>query len=284
MRKSLVLAIAALLACVVTCDASAQIVSNVLDRVLMIQGPVFTGSAFTIDVDGRQYLITAKHMVAGLKEKDTIHVRKDDRWAPLEVTTFRCDDPIDIAVLVPPSQLTVDFPLEPSSKGLAVGEDAFFVGFPFGQATSVRLNGIYPMGLAKKAMVSGFDPLQSQKGMGIILDGYNNPGFSGSPVVFRDLSQPGFVYKVAAVLVAFRPEAGPVRPAQTVRPEQITAEDRAQSRIIEDRGQYLRLGEETGTFVSLNSGVAISYDIFSAVALIRQHPVGPKVMSDFEMK
>ncbi|MBZ5515169.1 MAG: serine protease [Acidobacteriia bacterium] len=283
MKMSLIpLAIVAAFSCLVACQG--QITSNVLERVLLIRGPVFTGTAFTIDVEGRQYLVTAKHMVAGLKGEDTIHILRDGEWSPLRVTVLRCDDPIDIAVLVPPSQLTVDYPLEPTSGGLAVGGDAFFVGFPAGPGTSVILHSGYPLGLAKKATVSAFDPLPDHKGMRIVLDGYNNPGFSGSPVVFRDLSQSGLVYKVAAVLVGFKPEGGPVRKAQEIRPEQLTPEDRAQSRIVEYQGRLLRLGEETGNFVRLNTGIAISYDIRPAVVLIHQHPIGPKVSDNFEMK
>ena len=262
----------------------AQVTSNVLERVLLIQGPTLSGTAFTIDVDGRQYLVTAKHMVAGLKDKDTIRIRRAGTWFPLEVTIFRCEDPVDIAVLVPPSQLTVNFPLEPTSKGLSVGEDAFFVGFPYAQETSVKLNGTYPLGFAKKAIVSAFDPLPDHKGMRIILDGYNNPGFSGSPVVFRDVTQAGLTYKVAAVLVGFEPEAGPVRKAEQVRPEQVNQEDIAQSRIIQSDGQLFRLGEKTGNFVMLNTGIAVSYDIGTAVELIHQHAIGPKVSDNFEMK
>ena len=172
-------------------QVQAQVTSNVLERVLMLQVGSKTGTAFTIDVDGRQYLITAKHMVEGLRHEDTIRIRKGGAWSPLRVTIFRCDDPVDIAVLVTQAQLTGDFPLEPTSEGLAVGADAFFVGFPYGWVPSLQLSGGYPIGLAKKATVSAFDPLPDHKGMRIILDGYNNPGFSGSPVVFLGLTQAG---------------------------------------------------------------------------------------------
>jgi heme/copper-type cytochrome/quinol oxidase subunit 2 len=36
--------------------------SNVLYRVLRIKTATSTGSAFTIEVDGKQYLITARHL------------------------------------------------------------------------------------------------------------------------------------------------------------------------------------------------------------------------------
>ena len=34
----------------------------------------------------------------------------------------------------------------------------------------------------------------------------------------------------------------------------------------------------------LNTGIAISFDIGTALDLIRQHPIGPMVSHDFEMK
>lgn len=39
--------------------------SNVLFRVLKIKTATSTGSAFTIEVDGKQYLITARHLLRG---------------------------------------------------------------------------------------------------------------------------------------------------------------------------------------------------------------------------
>ncbi len=45
---------------------------------------------------------------------------------------------VDIAVLVPPAQLTVNFQLEPTSKGLADGQGAYFVGFPYGVSITYK--------------------------------------------------------------------------------------------------------------------------------------------------
>ncbi|MCH8063732.1 MAG: hypothetical protein IH861_14650 [Chloroflexi bacterium] len=106
--------ITALLALVFSTDVGqAQVTSNVLRRVVMIQAGDLAGTGFTIEVDGRQYLITAKHVVADFGETGSINVRRGDNSFPVNVKIFRCDDPIDIAVLVPPEQLTVTFPLEP---------------------------------------------------------------------------------------------------------------------------------------------------------------------------
>ena len=112
-----------------TCFAlAAQVTSNVLRRTLLIQASE-TGTAFTIEVDRRQYVVTAKHIVGKLPNdaQSTIQVRKKAGWSPLKVWIFKCDDPVDIAVLVAASQLTVDYPLEPTSNGMMVGQDAYFV-------------------------------------------------------------------------------------------------------------------------------------------------------------
>ena len=71
--------------------AYAQVTSNVLLRVLMIRAGDKIGSAFTIDVDGRQYLVTAKHVVANLKERDTVEVWKSEAWHPMKVGSSRVD-------------------------------------------------------------------------------------------------------------------------------------------------------------------------------------------------
>jgi hypothetical protein len=61
------------------CTTSAQMTELAAKNVFQIKAPSGTGSAFTIKVDGREYLITAKHMVKGLKadgSKQSIEVRK----------------------------------------------------------------------------------------------------------------------------------------------------------------------------------------------------------------
>jgi hypothetical protein len=54
------------------------------------------GTAFSLEVDGRQYLITAKHVVAGLKDDDSVEIYKADHWSTTKVHVLRCDDPIDL--------------------------------------------------------------------------------------------------------------------------------------------------------------------------------------------
>lgn len=262
----------------------AQVTSNVINRVFLVKGPAEAGTAFTIEVDGRQYLVTAKHVVDGMKQDDSIQIRKDDQWSAVPVKVLRCNDPVDIAVLIPSSQLSKSFPLETTSAGVFFGGDTFFLGFPYAKTTEFKLAGGYPMPLIKRATLSGMNPLVPDKGVIIVLDGYNNPGFSGSPVVFRDSTKSGLTFKVAGVVVSFLPEAAPVLETEEVTQTQITDKDKQESRILEYHQKFYRVTQETSQFVRLNTGIAFAHDIKFAVDLIRQHPIGPKVADDFQPK
>ena len=165
-----------------------------------------------------------------------------------------------------------------------MGGDAFFLGFPYAKTTDSMLAGGYPLPLIKRATLSGMSQLVPGKGSVIILDGYNNPGFSGSPVVFRDTTKSEATFKVGGVVVSFLPEAGPVLKTEEVTQAQITDEDKQESRILEYHQRFYRVTHETTDFVRLNTGVAFAHDIKFAVDLIRQHPIGPKVADDFQPK
>ena len=268
---------------IVTLPSYGQVTSNVLLRTLLIRASE-GGTGFTIEVDGRQYLITAKHVVGKLLNESvsTIQVRKKNDWSPLKVTVFKCDDPVDIAVLVPPAQITVNYPLEPTSKGMFAGQEAYFVGFPYGTfATYTNQTNIF--GFIKRATVARFDSAMGTGAHTIELDGYNNPGFSGSPVVFRDLNENGIVFKVAGVLVSYVYDASPVvNKKQEIHEDEITAEDREKNDVVRTitDGRLYRV-EDTKQLVKLNSGIATAWDICSAVDLIRKHPIGPKAADNF---
>ena len=110
---------------------SAQMTNNVLERVLHLrvnanmpnQG---TATGFTIAVDGREYLITAKHVVTGLGDQGVVGIDQNGVWHDLSFQILRCDDPIDIAVLVPPQQLTVDFAVPAEDYRTIVGSKRTF--------------------------------------------------------------------------------------------------------------------------------------------------------------
>lgn len=265
----------------------AQVTSNVLMRVLEIRvgGTTgITGTAFTLDVDGHEYLITAKHVVENLKVKDLIEIGvRTDQWDRIDVTVYRCDGDADIAVLIPPRQLTVNHPLEPiSDDQVFVGQDMYFVGFPFGASSFAitafahRLNGEYLVPIIKKGVYSGkFE--EKDKAPVILLDGYNNHGFSGAPIVYRNLNRPNEVTQyIFGVVSGFVPELAPV-----VEPDRIK-EGEDISKVESWRLNSGKILRDTGQFVPLNGGVVRGYSIKYAIDLIRQHPDGPKVDTDFK--
>jgi hypothetical protein len=267
-------------------SASSQVTSNVFERVLNVRVNAGTknegtASAFTLDVDGREYLITAKHVVAGLKEKDKIDIYVNDGWTPIDVEIFRCDDPVDIAVLIPPTQLTVNFDLPFEKNSFTMGQDAYFLGFPYGiQAPGRGANGPYPFAFIKRGTISAVVPVDlAKKAAVILLDGYNNPGFSGGPIVFRDLNQGNYVMGLIGVVSGFEPEVVSVLKKQDIKsPQDADESAKDQPWKIEKKadGTYFEY-LDNGTFVALNTGIVIGYGIDPAIDLIRKHPIGPMV-------
>jgi len=247
--------------------------------VLLIRTPKGRGTGFTIDVDGRQYLVTAKHLVSGLKKQDEVEVSKDENWNQVHVIIYRCDDPIDIAVLIPDKQLTLNFPLEPGIAGAMFGQDVYFAGFPHGESymKGGALNLSHPFPFTKRATFSAQAPATDHPSAGavIYLDGMNNFGFSGAPIVFRDLHKNEFVYKVAGVVSGFQPELLAVMSPQSVKPNEDLSNVEPWRIVKRADGTKVRY-KDTEQRVASNMGIVIGYEIASAIELIKNHPDGPK--------
>jgi len=253
--------------------ASGQVVSNVLLRVLMIKTPAAgTGSAFTLDIGNRQYLITAKHMVQGLSDKDTILLRENKAWAPIQVSIFRCADPVDIAVLIPPRVLTTTLLLEPATlKGVTFTQEVYFLGFPYGSSGGeTETFGNHPIPITKHGILSTIYNGRLE------VDAFNNPGFSGGPIVERDLNQPGQpVFYVLGVTEGFYPDLVHVVTPEPVKPGEDLSNIESW-RIQDDHGHKVIL-RDTPQQVPLNSGILLGFSIDYALDLIHQHPIGPEI-------
>jgi hypothetical protein len=252
--------------------------ANVLKRVVRIGVRGGSGTAFTIDVDGHQYLITAKHVVAIIKQTNsTVQVWGDGgKSEDIPITVLRCLDPIDIAVLVPQKLLTVTHKLPADSGGMLLGQDVYFVGFPYGDPT---LNTITPalenIGFVRKAVWSAQQIVESAITM--YFDGRNNVGFSGSPIVFLENGKPAD-FKVAGVVSGFKSDLSEVMDVVTIKEKDVTDEDRALNRVRKARDGTLRKLVSTTHVVTGNTGIVIGYDIKHAVDLIRSSSVkGPEL-------
>ncbi len=224
-----------------------MITTNVLQRTFQVKYGNATGTCFTIEINNRQYLVTARHVVDGIRQQDTINLYHEQTWKPLR-TTITCISQTeeDIAILVPEIQLSPTYLLEPTATGLALGQDVYFCGYPYGLRTNVgALNRSFPIPLVKKGIVSS---VTFEKGHQIIvIDGHNNPGFSGGPVVF---AQPrSSDYKVAGVISGYRVEYEPV----------------------------LMKRAKTGLEYEYNTGLVIAYGLKNGIEHITKNPTGINV-------
>jgi hypothetical protein len=228
-----------------------MITTNVLHRVFRLRFKGKYGTCFTIDIDNKQYLITAKHLLEGITRSDRIEIYYNNTWAMLDVVLLgTSDSEVDVAVLRPSIQLSPDFPLEATIGGILLAQDAYFLGFPYGIGADVgELNRDFPVPFIKKCIISLITD-DSTEGRIIYLDGYNNPGFSGGPVIFCNPAIPVSdlnPYKVAAIIKGFRREDEPV---------------------------YDNTGTRTHLNYRYNTGIVVSYGINHAVDIIRSNPDG----------
>lgn len=231
--------------------------SNVLFRVLRIKTATATGSAFTIEIDGKQYLITARHLLKGFGSEGEIELWLDSRWSKVKARAiYPAKAAVDIAALDLGRAITVTFPLEASSGGLTLGQQVYFLGYPDGLGSSV--SGPAPPGFGeipflKSGIVSALDDRDPEASI-LYLDGQNNPGFSGGPIVFWH--SPSSSFRVAGVVRGYRNEALPVLKRKDLDDPDAKAHNDLYTRA--------------------NSGIVIGYDILHIVEAVRARtPAAP---------
>ncbi|MFP5285628.1 MAG: serine protease [Thermoanaerobaculia bacterium] len=239
--------------CVVSSLAQAQVpTSNVIYRVLRIKTPTDTGSAFTIEVDGRQYLITARHLLDGFGSEGDIDLWSEGRWSRFPARAiYPANENVDIAALDLNRTVTVTFPLEPSSGGLTLGQQVYFLGYPYGLGTpgssAAAPPGFGEIPFLKSGILSALDDRNPEASL-LYLDGHNNPGFSGGPIVFWHSESRRF--RVAGVVRGYRNEALPV----------------VKKKNLDDP----RAPAHNDLYTRANSGIVVGYDIRHIVDAIRR--------------
>ncbi|MDD3923286.1 MAG: hypothetical protein PHY39_07160 [Endomicrobiaceae bacterium] len=157
------------------------ITTNIIQRVLFVKYGSSIASSFTIEIDDRQYLISAKHVFPKIKSEDIIQIFKDGAWKNLKVEPIFCEDKeIDIVAFNLPNNkiITPKHKIDNGIGGVKYAQDAFFLGYPYGlHSDSGEINNNYPFPFIKKCIISAIEKKI------IYLDGHNNRGFSGGPVV-----------------------------------------------------------------------------------------------------
>lgn len=100
MRKPILFAIAVWVLITVALAQDA-VPPEILQRTIFIKVGNEAGTAFCVDYQGKLYLVTAKHVVAGLPEsKATIQVWRENQWKDYHTvrTLFPSSSDVDIAV------------------------------------------------------------------------------------------------------------------------------------------------------------------------------------------
>jgi len=237
--------------------------TNVIQRTFFLKVPNGYGTCFAVDVEGRQYFITAKHVARGLRESDTVQVFHESQWKELGVRLAGLtEDPVDVAVLVPSYKLIWGSKLEPSSTGMVFGQDVYFLGFPYGLRCEVGdLNRGFPVPFVKKAILSAFGNKDTGE---FYLDGHNNPGFSGGPVVFE---RPGKIRpQISGQIVALEYQVAGVVSAYRFHPEPIY------------KGET-----DTSLRYRANTGIVMCYNINKALEIIRSNPIGLSLEDEIQV-
>lgn len=219
-----------------------MITANVFSRIFHIKYGKGAGTCFTVDVDGKQYFVTAKHVIEDLKDNDEIELFHNSKWTKIKVKLTGHSGVSDVSVF------SIDLyihglPLQADMGGISYGQDLYFLGFPFGLKSNVgALNREFPLPLVKKGILSAifFD----QPGKPFLIDGHNNPGFSGAPVVFKETNSNDF--KIAGIISSYRYEL---------------------------ENTYLN-DSPTPIQIKTNTGIIIAYAITNAKELILNNPNG----------
>jgi hypothetical protein len=141
-------------------------------------------------------------------------------WTPFHVTVLhgrnKC---VDVGVLIPKEKRLSNAEAIPYPYLFAFGQEAYFLGFPYGLYTSFGDHGL-GVALVKHAYVSARASCAAIMPDGdkgeefILLDGLNNPGFSGGPVVAPDMFSPFTTVrrqKLIGVISGFRNEPVPLQ-------------------------------------------------------------------------
>ncbi|WP_421567334.1 S1 family peptidase [Stenotrophomonas sp. PD6] len=213
--------------------------TNTLARVFFIKAAQY-GTAFTIDVEGAEFLVTARHLFDLAAATHPISVFRYNRWITLDPAAIEFSkSEADIAVIRLHERLTPEhLKISPSIARYVLGQDVYILGFPYKMHEDVgsMLNG-YPCALLKRGTAASLGAGDSGV---LFVDTLCNEGFSGGPVVFSPIGEPNSL-QIAGVISGYRTEREPV----------LSKND----------------GEPTGDYIEVNTGLLKAYNIKLAVEL-----------------
>jgi hypothetical protein len=173
----------------INCLSHAQmVVPNVQDLgyTLKIISGEDIGTCFIVVDSPHTFLVTAKHMFPNPRNGQKVSFAIDTNSTKMQLTGTLFIDSlsfVDVAI-IEPDKFYAEEGIQLKQPEAGVGFEGFFLGFPFNisSADVGKFMGGLPIPLVKRCALSG---LLVKEGVVIyLLDGQNNPGFSGGPVFF----------------------------------------------------------------------------------------------------
>ena len=147
-----------------------------------------------------------------------IRVSSDLGHFEISAEPIPADGDVDIAALPLKEDITVRFPLEPTTEGMGLSQQIYFLGYPFGLQTLDKRGMTVPF--IKSGIISAMDSSNPDRHI-LYLDAHNNPGFSGGPIVFwhqaSKLDSGKFSERPESI---FRHGRAPLRSAGRIAPPQ----------------------------------------------------------------
>lgn len=143
-----------------------------------------TGTSFLVSDSVNSYIITAKHMFGKATNGQKVDFSIDTGNGFLNFTGQVYIDSVnfvDVAV-IKPNKFSAQEGISLKYPDVGLGMEGYFIGFPFNfQSSDIgRLLGGFPLALVKRCSLSG---IKVERGITMyLMDGQNNPGFSGGPV------------------------------------------------------------------------------------------------------
>jgi S1-C subfamily serine protease len=215
---------------------------EILQRTIFIKAGNEAGTGFTVDFKGKLYIVTAKHVVAALPTSNgVLQIWRNDQWKDYKTvkTIFPSSSDVDIAVLETDEKVAQPYGItsgDPKS-GVTLGQQVWFLGYPFG--ISSRFKDGTRMPFIKRGTMSAIDGT-NQDAIVIYIDGFNNPGFSGGPIIYWDFSK--HTYSILGVVKGY----------------------------TEESAKVLINGQHVDTQILVNTGILVAYSMEHAMKAIEE--------------
>lgn len=225
-------------------EAAAQdaVPREILSRTFLVRIGDEQGTAFGIDHGGLFYLITARHVAAALPSTGgTIKIRKNGEWEDYTISKVihPSSDKVDIAILKTSEKAAQPYEIQcVKDSGATMGQQVWFLGYPFLEGLETHTSNVeFPF--IKRGTMSAIDSTDPDA-IVFYIDGFNNEGFSGGPVVFWSFEDRK--YEILGVVMGYK----------------------------NDLAKINMNGVIANTNILVNSGILISYSITHAIDAIEK--------------